>query len=153
MQASLEIEPKTDRYLQVRYEDLKEKGVSELERIFAWLDLGTEAGFAERALQASTKDKVRATKELPKDFVRKVPAGGWRDELSSGDVRVIEYLAGDLMEKLGYELTSKPSGKPLRVLLRDLTEPPLAFLEKKLHRAMQLVHWRWVGRKLEWLEP
>ncbi len=153
VETSLAIREKTENYLEVRYEDLKDKGPSELERVLAWLGLNAEEGFAERALAASTKDKVKETKELPKDFVRKVPAGGWREELSSGDVRVIEYLAGDLMEKLGYELTAKPSSKPFRVLFRDLTEPPLAFLEKKLHRALQLAHWRWVGRKLEWLDP
>lgn len=153
VEASLAVEGMTERYLQVRYEDLKDDGVGEFERILAWIGLDAEPGFAEHAIQASSKDKVSETEHLPENFVRKTPSGGWREELSRGEVRVIEYLAGDLLERLGYELVSQPSSKPLRVRWRDLTEPTLAFLEQKLHRLMQLGRWRWVGRKLEWRDP
>ena len=151
--ASLAIAQKTERYLEVRYEDLKDKGVSELGRIMNWLDLPADQIFCEQAVAASAKDKVRPNKELPKGFVRKTSAGGWRDELSTGDTKVIEYLTGELMTQLGYELTTEPgAATALRVWLREKPEPLLDFIEKKLHRAAQLVHWRWVGRKLEWPE-
>ena len=102
---------------------------------------------------ASTKDKVRGTKELPQGFVRKTPKGGWRDELSAGDARILEYLAGGLMEELGYERTAPTRSKPLRVTLHDLPVPLLRFLEQKAKRGTQLAHWGWVGRKLEWENP
>jgi hypothetical protein len=144
----------SENYLQVRYEDLKQQGPAELARIFSWLGLEADDEFCVKALAASSKDKVRESKELPQGFVRKVPAGGWRDELSRGDVRIIEYLAGDLMEDLGYERAEKPARtKPLRVRVHDLMDPVFAFVEKKLHRITQLAHWRWVGRKLDWPDP
>ena len=154
VEAALQIEGMTERYLQVRYEDLQRDGPSELERICSWLELEVEPGFIAEAVEASTKEKVRKTKELPDGFVRKTSAGGWRDELSSRDVRVIEYLAGDLMVELGYERTQKPFRfKPPRIWLRDVSGRMLGLLDRKLHRLTQLPYWRWVGRKLEWPEP
>ena len=153
VEASLAIKDKTKRYLEVRYEDLKEKGPSELNRILQWVGLETDSEFLEQAVAASSKDKVRTTKELPTEFVRKVPKGGWRDELSKSDLRVIEYLGGDLMEQLGYERALPKSGKPLAVMGRDLVEPMLALLNKKATRMTQLMHWGFVGRKLDWPNP
>ncbi|MFT5286922.1 MAG: hypothetical protein ACI8TQ_003097 [Planctomycetota bacterium] len=154
VEVALTIKDKTERYLEVRYEDLKAEGPSELKRILSWLDLDTDDAFLEQAVAASSKDKVRDTKELPKDFVRKVPKGGWRDELSKGDLSVIEYIGGDLMEQLGYERGLPKSGsKPLRMFLRDLPEPMLALLAKKSARVTNLMHWAWVGRKLHWPNP
>ncbi len=152
--ASRAIAAKTERFLEVRYEDLKAHGARELCRILEWLELDVAPDFPEQALGASTKDKVRDTLQMPDGFVRKAPAAGWRDELSPRDARIIEHLAGDLMDELGYERSQEPYRRtPLRVWLRDTTEPVLAFLEAKLHRITQLAHWRWVGRKLDWPDP
>ena len=153
VEVALEIKNKTERYLEVRYEDLKEKGASELDRILNWVGIDADQEFLERAVAASSKDKVRTTKELPKDFVRKVPKGGWRDELSKSDLRVLEYFGGDLMEQLGYERALPKSGKPLRAILHDLPVPLLALLNRKASRATALAHWAWVGRKLHWPNP
>jgi hypothetical protein len=154
VEAALAIRDLTDNYVEVRYEDLKANGPAELQRLFEWAGLAASPELCEAAVAASSKDKVRTTKELPSGFVRKVPKGGWRDELSAGDARILEYLTGDLMQRLGYELSQPPAASaPLRVRVRDTTEPVLDFVEKKLHRLTQLAHWRWVGRKLEWLEP
>lgn len=153
VEAALSVAQLTPRYREVRYEDLKDKGPSELAGLFEWLDLDASPEFCEQAVAASTKDKVRPNKALPKNFVRKTPKGGWRDELSARDARVIEYLAGDLMERLGYERSQPAGGKPLRVAARDVLEPLLNLVEKKLTRATQLAHWGFVGRKLEWPEP
>jgi hypothetical protein len=156
VEASLAIAHKTERYLQVRYEDLQEKGASELSKVFEWLELPADEALCTRAIAATTKEKVRpaSTGQLPAGFVRKTSAGGWRDELSLGDTKVLEYLAGDLMRSLGYETITQPgAATALRVWLREAPEPALDFLEKKLRRLGQLLHWRWVGRKLEWPEP
>lgn len=154
VEVSLDVKNKTERYHEVRYEDLKDNGPTELAKILSWLELDGDAEFIEKALAASSKDKVRTTTELPENFVRKVPKGGWRDELSKGDLGTIEYLAGDLMEKLGYERAlPKAKLKPLGLTLRDLPEPLLAFLKTRLGRATQLAHWAYVGRKTEWDNP
>lgn len=152
--AARALRDKTPRYLEVRYEDLKQRGAAELERILDWLGLERETGFSERAIAASTKDKVRGTKELPQGFVRKVPPGGWRDELSRRDVRILEYLAGDLMEELGYPRSLPvPRSRPAAVWMHEVPAAGLAWLDRRLHRLTQLMHWGWVGRKLEWPDP
>lgn len=153
VEAAMRIPQLTDNYLQVRYEDLKERGPQEVARLFGWLDLPHDEQLCERAVAASTKDEVRGKTELPADFVRKAPRGGWRDELAPAHARIIEYLTGDLMEQLGYERSQPDTGKPMAITLHDLPVPALQLLEKKLHRGAQLAHWRWVGRKLEWEQP
>lgn len=154
VEAALRIRDMTPNYLELRYEDLKDKGAEELQRLYDWIGLEADHDFCEAALAASTKDKVRGGTEMASEFVRKTSEGGWRDELSAGHTRVIEHLSGELMEQLGYERT-QPRWKstPMRIRLRDLPVPLLAALEKKLHRLTQLMHWGWVGRKLEWPEP
>ena len=154
VETALAIKDKTERYHEVRYEDLKAGGPEELSRILNWLDLDHDPAFLDEAVDASSKDKVRETKELPKDFVRKVPKGGWRDELSKRDLGVLEFLTGALMEQLGYERElPKAKSKPLGLRLRDLPEPLLALFKKKAGRAGQLAHWAYVGRKTEWENP
>ncbi len=153
VEAALAIAGKTERYLEIRYEHLKEKGPSELKRIFDWLELDTDQEFLEQAFASSSKEKTRENKELPKGFVRQVPKGGWRDELSKSDLRILEYYEGDLMEKLGYERELPKSGKPLRAILQELPNPMLDLLSKKATRITQLMHWAWVGRKLDWPDP
>ncbi|MFT7461976.1 MAG: hypothetical protein ACI9EF_000310 [Pseudohongiellaceae bacterium] len=154
VEAALAIKEMTPRYLQVRYEDLKDKGASELQRMYEWIGLESDLDFCESAMAASTKDKVRGATGMAKEFVRKTPKGGWRDELSASHTRIIEHLAGELLEQLGYDRTQpRWNSTPLRIALADLPVPLLHGLEKKLHRLTQLMHWRWVGRKLEWPEP
>ena len=154
VEAAMAIPKLTDRYLQVRYEDLKDNGPSEVKRLFDWLELPNDDALCEHAVAASTKEKVRPQTNLPADFVRQAPKGGWREELSPKHAQIIEYLTADLMKELGYEPSQPlPSGKPFSIWWRDLPVPFLKFADKKLSRAAQLIHWRWVGRKLEWPEP
>jgi hypothetical protein len=151
--ASLGIASLTDRYLQVRYEDLQKSGPEELAGILSWLGLEADREFCARAVAASTKEKVRSVKNFPTDFVRSGDAG-WRHELSPRDVRIIEHLAGDLMAQLGYERVEKPYRvPPLGVWLRDLPIPALDFLGRKLSAVFKRTHWKLVGRRLEWPEP
>jgi hypothetical protein len=97
---------------------------------------------------------MQPIRALPADFVRKTEKGGWRDELSARDARLMEYMLGDLMESLGYEPSQRAHrSAPLRLGFHDGVRKGLALLERGAHRATQLAHWRWVGRKLEWLEP
>ena len=151
--ASRQIGRRTDRYLELRYEDLREDGPGQLARVFEWAGLKHDLALCEEAIDACTKDRMRDHRTLPKDFVRKVPQGGWRDELSSREVRILDYLTRDLMAELGYAPAREVRGKPLGVLLQDLIEAPLAFLDRRGRRLLQLAHWGIRGRKLEWPEP
>lgn len=111
----------TDRYREVHYEALSKDGSAELEKIYSWLDLPAEPSFCAQVMAASTIEKLRKQKGLaPQGFFRKGSAEGWRDELSASDMRVIEYIAGDLMEGMGYELTcSALTRKPFRISMYE----------------------------------
>ena len=58
----------TDRYIEVRYEDLKANGVSELERIGQGLDLGVDAETCARAIEACALERMQKGADLPKGF-------------------------------------------------------------------------------------
>jgi hypothetical protein len=98
-----------------------------LNDIFTWLGLDVDSGFCERAIEACAIEKLRAKtanapwslEREPENFYRKGTAESWRDDLSLSDVRVIEYIAGDLMDALGYE-ASRPRRKPLSLTLTEL---------------------------------
>lgn len=144
----------TESYHEVRYEDLVESGPATVERLLAELGLTVESGFGERAVAACEKSRMRRRKEFPPGFVRRVPRGGWREELSRGEVRLIEHVAGELMTELGYECVAPPfRGRPWRIRLHDGGEALLGWVERRARRLTQLLHWGWVGRKLEWPEP
>ena len=113
----------TDRYKEVHYEALSKNGSAELQKIYSWLNLPAKPSFCEQVVEAGTIDRLRKQKDFaPKGFFRKGSAEGWRDELSVSDKKVMEYLAGDLLEEMGYELTSDQlTHKPLRLRIYEST--------------------------------
>lgn len=124
--AGVEIGMKTTRYLEIRYEDIQTEGVPQLERIFDWLGLDSDPGFCRRAIEACTIDRLRAKAVeapwpldiQPSEFYRRGEIDAWCQELSRSDIRTIEYLAGDLMKRFGYEPTTDQK-KPLSLRLAD----------------------------------
>jgi len=116
-----------ERYLEVRYETLRENPTEELHRIAAWLERPWDHQDVETAVQAcefSRLQKENGNAELlpasnsPATFFRRGKVGGWRDELSRSDVRVIEQICGALMEPLRYERITN-GRKSLRIPLHD----------------------------------
>jgi hypothetical protein len=124
--AGREIGKMTPNYLELRYEDLLSDGTASLGRTFRWLELNAEPSFCEQAIETCTLDKLRSKavkapwpdEAQPDGFYRKGHADSWRDDLSRSDVRLIEYIAGDLMQELGYEPATSQT-KPLSMILAD----------------------------------
>jgi len=52
--------------------------------------------------------RCRCSGVAPGGFFRKRQVAGWREELSRGEIRAIEHVAGDLMRELGYALVNRP---------------------------------------------
>jgi hypothetical protein len=112
VQCGLDIAQKTDRYREVRYEDLIGNGTAELGDLFAWLGLPVDGGLCEAALAACRIENLRggaaqvrspwALKQEPEGFYRSGRSGGWTGELGRRELNTIEYLAGSLMDRLGY---------------------------------------------------
>jgi hypothetical protein len=140
----LRIAQLTDRYTEVRYEELRgERGASVLDALLAWLELPAGDGFSTRALEACQIEHLRdggqgvrgfeSLKRHP-GFFRKGTADGWKDDLSPNEVRTVEYLARDLMQALGYQraVQAPKASKPFRVTVHSVVET----LERRVRSGM-----------------
>jgi hypothetical protein len=113
------------RFLMLRYEDMKLDPARELASIVAFLEhysfrkIDSSPGALQRAVERSSPERMRAlekqeaanwvlTKKTRSDkpFVRSAIAGGWKSQLDRESVAAIESVWGDLMQSLGYELSS-----------------------------------------------
>lgn len=121
---------RTERYREIRYEALQRDPAGELHGIAIWLGLGVGVEECVRAVEAcelKTLQKSADARRMPlpgekspKDFFRKGKVGGWQEDVTPGDVRVIEYLCADHMRELGYEpLSGSWTRRPLRVSVHD----------------------------------
>ena len=97
----------TERYTEVKYEDLHADGVGEIMRLFAWLGEPVERAEAEAYVAASAFDKVRpkaaSAADVDAQFFRRGEVDSWRRELSGSDIAIIERLTRKQMAALGYE--------------------------------------------------
>lgn len=113
------------RFLFIRYEDFKADTTLGLSRIVTFLERGSfrkvnsSPEALRRAIELSSTERMRAlekqeagswvlTKRTRSDkpFVRSAISGGWKSQLSGESVASIESVWGNLMQTLGYELTS-----------------------------------------------
>lgn len=108
-----EIAGLTQNYTEVRFERLRSVGGPEvLLDLFSWLDLEADVDFCERALLECRIERlrqggegVRAYQSLKRPephFIRKGSTEGWNEDLSRGEIAIVEYIAGSLMKELGY---------------------------------------------------
>lgn len=111
---------RSNNFLLLRYEDMIADTRGELNRIVRHLEIEASPERIQSAVERSSADRMRemeknqenewvATKKHRKDipFVRVARAGSWRTELPVNCVARIESAWGDLIAKLGYELTSR----------------------------------------------
>jgi len=131
-----------DRCLEVRYEALHRDGPGTLAAVLRWLGLEFEEGFPAGAVEACEIEKLREgrgdpeapfdTRRQPQGFYRRGEADGWRDELAPYEIRVVEYVAGPLMDRLGYERSRSDSRRiPWRLALRRAHRRLRAALRRK----------------------
>jgi hypothetical protein len=109
----------TPRYRQLRYEDLLADTPGQLAGLLAWLGLDHAPELCRSLAEDSSLEKLRERWSHNPDFFRRGAAAGWRDELRRSEVALVEYIAGERMRALGYELSIAPR-KPLRLRLRDV---------------------------------
>ncbi len=109
-------------FLLLRYEDMLAHPEVELTKTAAFLNLDPTPERLQRAIRLSSADQMRElekkegqdwalTKGTRKDipFVRTAQAGGWRTTLSQEDLARIENKWGEIMEALGYQLSTGSS--------------------------------------------
>lgn len=109
-------------YREVRYEDLLgPDGARYLQRLFEWLELEAVDGLCSQIMEICRIDNLRKAdrkiedfnvlKREPNGFYRKGVADGWREDLSARDIRVVEYITGELMQQYGYEAMHKTGSR------------------------------------------
>jgi Sulfotransferase domain len=118
-------------FLLLRYEEMKKDSAGELMRIARFLE---QCSFRQvecqperlaRAIALSSADRMRelekqqahtwvVTRNTRRDkpFVRSASAGGWKSTLSPAAVEKIESAWGELMVRLGYQLTTAAGARP-----------------------------------------
>jgi hypothetical protein len=96
----------SDRYLEIRYEDLVTDPANELRRICDLAGLGFEPAMLEYAdeVDVSAKPHQQSLKRPPTPGLR-----DWRTEMPPADVAAFESVAGDLLADLGYEAAGRAS--------------------------------------------
>ena len=116
------------RFLMLRYEDMKRGPVDALRNARAFLErcsfrqLDSNEETLQRAIDLSSADRMRALEKQEasqwvltrktrsdKPFVRSAISGGWKTQLPSESVAAIEAAWGEVMQRLGYELISRPN--------------------------------------------
>ena len=112
-------------FLMLRYEDMKRDPAAALASVVAFLDrcsfrkIASDSAALQRAIELSSADRMRALEKQEaaswvltkgtrsdKPFVRSATSGGWKSQLTSESVAAIESAWGDLMQRMGYELTA-----------------------------------------------
>ena len=95
----------------VKYEDLMDDTEYRFTKLLEFLDIPVDADRVRRAVDASRFDSLRAQEdkkgfsECPEKverFFRSGKAGGWRDVLTEPQVKRIEAVHGEVMQRLGY---------------------------------------------------
>jgi hypothetical protein len=119
-------------FMMLRYEEMKRDTAGALLQVVAFLEhcsfrkIDSSPEALQRATELSSPERMRAlekeeaaswvlTKSTRSDkpFVRTAKAGGWKSQLARGSVEVIESAWGDLMQNLGYELSSGSKAAPI----------------------------------------
>ena len=114
------------RFLLLRYEDLKASPDRSLIKIVAFLErcsfrnIISSPAALQQATERSSPERMRALERqegrhwvltektrADKPFVRSATTGGWKSQLAPESVASIESSWGDLMQRLGYELSSR----------------------------------------------
>lgn len=133
-----------DRYLEVRYEDLLARNSDKLRSIFNFCGLSVSFDDAAKIIEATSFDKMKARRATPvegidgiEEHYRKGIEGSWREDLTSRQKFIVNKIAGDLLNELGY--ASDDWWTESR--LQSITMPVLVTLTTNKHFA-KVVKWR-----------
>ncbi len=132
---SLDLQDRTDRYMEIRYEDLLAEGPRILQSVFEWLGLATTPAQCQSAVDNCAIEKLRARKLGPEGFFRSGTSDSWQSDLSARQVRVIEHLCADAMAGKGYERRTESAVRPISLAVEDGADASL----KRIRRILSTV--------------
>src|SRR5215471_2635955 len=130
----LSVRGDSPNFMMLRYEEMKRDTAGALRQVIEFLQrcsprkLDSSPEALQRAVELSSPERMRElekkeaadwvlTKKTRSDkpFVRTAKAGGWKSQLAPESVEAIESAWGDLMRRLGYDLSSDQKETPVSV--------------------------------------
>jgi hypothetical protein len=122
----ISVRSESPNFMILLYEEMKRDTAGALSQVVNFLErcsfrkLDSSPAALQRAIELSSPERMRAlekeeaanwvlTKKTRSDkpFVRTAKAGGWKNQLAPESVEMIESAWGDLMQNLGYELSTR----------------------------------------------
>jgi len=83
----------------VRYEDLRHDTVNVLRAMYDALEVEADRSQIEAAVTKHSWEKIPETEKGKDKFFRKAQPGGWKDDLSQDQIRLIEDITGPLLSR------------------------------------------------------
>jgi hypothetical protein len=90
----------------VRYEDLRADTLQTMKRIYSALEMPVEEAELARSVEKNSWEKIPAEQKGEGKFHRKAKPGGWSEDLTARQARIVEGVAGSLLREL-YAVRSK----------------------------------------------
>jgi hypothetical protein len=123
--AGSEIPQLTSEMMDVRYEDLTVDGPAVLLAVLRTLGIASNAEECRSFIAACTPEALAGggvagptgMRGPVAETARRAVADGWRDELSPAEVRTVEWICREEMERLGYEPVSDSKMRGLSIPL------------------------------------
>ncbi len=83
----------------VRYEDLRHDTVNVLRTMYGALEVEVDQAQIEAAAAKHSWEQIPEEEKGKDKFFRKAQPGGWRDDLSSDQINIIEDITGPLLSR------------------------------------------------------
>ena len=103
---SREIMRDSQRYIEVRYEDMHESPETEVNRMLSFLQVDNSEDCISKCINASTFESLSGGRKRGEvdnnSHYRRGEIGGWKDSLTENEVRDFEMIAAETMRALGY---------------------------------------------------
>ena len=135
----------TDRYVEVRYEDLVAEPAKNLAAICAHIGLTFESSMLEYHHEVDvSQERFRNHARLAEP--PSPSSRSWREDMHPGDVERFEAVAGELLDELGYDRAfPRPSTRArARMLVADAASSgKLATMRLTMPLVRQSPVWRW----------
>lgn len=87
------------RKVMIRYEDLRADPLGTMKRLYSALDIPADENELERAVERHSWENVPAEEKGEGKSHRKATPGGWRDDLTPAQARVIEKITAPLLDR------------------------------------------------------
>lgn len=97
------------RKVLVRYEDLRADPLESIKRIYSMLEIPVEEGALIRAVEKHSWENVPKKEKGEGKFYRKASPGGWRNDLTPEQAKLVERITAPLLEEF-YPEENTPDG-------------------------------------------